>query len=642
MSSSATRRPDVWLFSPALDLLVGCGAWSLPLLALTFFVQREHAASASFAFYLLAMFCNNPHYMATIHRAYGTAADFNKYRFFTIYVTALLAFTVALVHLVPSLFPWVVTLYLTWSPWHYTGQNFGIAQMLIRRSGAPPDPTARQLLHASYAASFAAWAVTLHAARDAGDPYFLSLGIPGDFATLLQVFLAVMFLVCAGAAFVRLARQLPARALIGPAVLTLTQSFWFVAPALLARFGGLELPASYFSAGALAFMHCAQYLWITTYYAKKENAAFRFGRYYLVLVVGGLALFVPGPWIASRLLGHDFVESFLIFMALVNLHHFILDGAIWKLRDGRIARLLLGSSRETPPAHSDTETPSVGHHLGWLFGATPAARATRLALGAGIIGIGALDQWQFFSTSRAADDATLARAALVNPADPRPAFRRAQRLVAAGDTAAAQAELTRLLALNPRNAPAQHLLGELIFRSGDTAAALAHYDRMAALFRPDLAIATNRGLLAAQRGQPAAAAARFTEALKLAPHKTDLHFLLAEAQLAAGQPTRAIAQYELFMTLFDESPPVDLDAQLPRYLAAALRLGELYERESPPDHDRAARSLQRAADVGATHRQFSAAAEALTQLATIQEKLGRPTDATQSRDLARQARQMAP
>jgi hypothetical protein len=50
-------------------LLVGCGAWSLPLLALTFGLQRGNGAEVAFAFCLLAVFCNNPHYMATIYRA---------------------------------------------------------------------------------------------------------------------------------------------------------------------------------------------------------------------------------------------------------------------------------------------------------------------------------------------------------------------------------------------------------------------------------------------------------------------------------------------------------------------------------------------------------------------------------------------
>ena len=31
----------------------------------------------------------------------------------------------------------------------------------------------------------------------------------------------------------------------------------------------------------------------------------------------------------------------IVFFALMNIHHFILDGAVWKLRDGRVARALL-------------------------------------------------------------------------------------------------------------------------------------------------------------------------------------------------------------------------------------------------------------------------------------------------------------
>ena len=37
------------------------------------------------------------------------------------------------------------TLYLTWSPWHYTGQNYGIAVMFLRRRGVERD-AAREAL----------------------------------------------------------------------------------------------------------------------------------------------------------------------------------------------------------------------------------------------------------------------------------------------------------------------------------------------------------------------------------------------------------------------------------------------------------------------------------------------------------------
>lgn len=645
-ATAASPRP--WLFNAPLDLLVGCGAWSLPFLALVFWLQRDPAAAASLglAFYALGLFCNNPHYMATLHRAYHTAGDFAKYRFFTVYVTALLALVVVLVHFAPGLVPWVVTLYLTWSPWHYTGQNFGIAQLLLRRAGAPADPAARALLHGGYVAAFIVWAATLHADRPSGDPSFLSLGLPDRLATALQLGGALAFVGLSAAAFLRLARTLPARALAGPLLLTVTQALWFVGPALATRFGGLDLPASYFSAGALAFMHCAQYLWITTYYARRERASptvaapttprFSFFRYYALLVIGGIALFIPGPWIASRVLGHDFVDSFVIFMALVNLHHFILDGAVWKLRDGRLARLLLGrrDPGDTPAEaalHAADTTPR--HHLGWLFGPARAARATRLALAALLLALAALDQWQYAATTRLASDAALDRAAALNPADPRPAYRRAQRLAAAGRNDEAAAILRDLIERHPRNAPAQHLLGELIFRSGDLEAALAHYDRMAGLFRPDLAIATNRALLAADTGRPAQAAERFAEALRLAPHRTELHALLGDALLAAGRPAEARRQFELFCTLY-ETDARD-DTLLDRYLAAGLSLGQLLREAG--DLPAAAARLQRTADVAATRHRFAPAAAALNRLADVQQARGDPAAATATRALAAQA-----
>jgi hypothetical protein len=74
-------------------------------------------------------------------------------------------------------------------------------------------------------------------------------------------------------------------------------------------------------------------LWITSYYARREANSegqqnWRLLVYFAVLVTGGIALFIPGPWIASHLFHFDFTRSFLIFTALVNIHHFLLDNAI--------------------------------------------------------------------------------------------------------------------------------------------------------------------------------------------------------------------------------------------------------------------------------------------------------------------------
>jgi len=50
-----------------------------------------------------------------------------------------------------------------------------------------------------------------------------------------------------------------------------------------------------------------------------------------------------------------------VLTALINIHHYVLDGATWKLRDGRIARLLI--SKEGPSAASPP--PALPHAARW-------------------------------------------------------------------------------------------------------------------------------------------------------------------------------------------------------------------------------------------------------------------------------------
>ena len=94
-------------------------------------------------------------------------------------------------------------------------------------------------------------------------------------------------------------------------------------------------------------MHSAQYLWITRYFAKRdaEQAARAGGwspwRYWATLVAGGAALFLPIPWLASYGWHVDFTASIFIVAAIVNLHHFMIDGVVWKLRNPRVGRVLV-------------------------------------------------------------------------------------------------------------------------------------------------------------------------------------------------------------------------------------------------------------------------------------------------------------
>src|SRR6202521_3305912 len=143
-----------WIYNPWLDLIVGCGAWSAPLLLISYFSIASSVRAWSVIFYALALFFNYPHYMATIYRAYHRAEDFHKYRIFTVHITALIALTLVLSHFWARVLPVIFTIYLTWSPWHYSGQNYGLFTLFVRPAGAELRTLARPSL---YGPVFVSW-----------------------------------------------------------------------------------------------------------------------------------------------------------------------------------------------------------------------------------------------------------------------------------------------------------------------------------------------------------------------------------------------------------------------------------------------------------------------------------------------------
>ena len=76
--NNASPGESVWIYHPSVDLIVGCGAWSVPLLLLAYFCTAASTLAWAVFFYVLALFFNYPHYMATIYRAYHTKADFEN------------------------------------------------------------------------------------------------------------------------------------------------------------------------------------------------------------------------------------------------------------------------------------------------------------------------------------------------------------------------------------------------------------------------------------------------------------------------------------------------------------------------------------------------------------------------------------
>lgn len=450
----APAAASPWIQNPVVDLIVGCGAWSAPLLLLSYFLVGAHAGTWAIAFYLLALFFNYPHYMATIYRAYHTAEDFQKYRIFTVHITGLVLLTAMLSHFYVRMLPWIFTLYLTWSPWHYSGQNYGLFMMFARRAGASPSQAQRRALYSVFLLTYVVLFLNLHAGPSS-DPLFVSLNLPVEWVRWATALLALVCVALSAFGIRSLYRQIGKQALIAPVTLLSTQYLWFLIPSLLTVSGRLALPQSRYSTGVMAIMHSAQYLWITSYYARREASGSKSGwrpwAYFAILVAGGIALFLPGPWLASYVFHFDFTSSFLIFTALVNLHHFILDGAIWKLRDGRIANLLLNSPARITQAATDAGGALV-RFTRWTVSATAGARTLRVGSLCALVALASLDQARFALGMNTSRPTLLQRAASLNPYDGLVQAHVARDEAAAGHAEEALAAFRRASAERPNDA----------------------------------------------------------------------------------------------------------------------------------------------------------------------------------------------
>jgi tetratricopeptide (TPR) repeat protein len=542
----AARSP--WIDRPWLDLLVGCGGWSLPLLALSYTLVERDVPRWSAIFYGLALVCNYPHYMATIYRAYGRD-DRGAHRLYTHYLTAALIGLGIVAHAWFPLVPWLFTAYIMWSPWHYTGQNFGVLMLFLRRAGVDVTAEERQRLHWAFVASFVMLLVAFNAGASA-DPLVLSLGIPPAMAQPLGIAAGLAFVVCGLAGFVPIARRAPASTLVAPLTMYTTQALWFVLPVAMAWTASMAAPQTRYSSGMLAVMHSAQYLWITRYFAKRDAEQAGAARwnpwaYWATLVAGGIALFIPVPWLASYGARIDFTTSVLIVAAIVNLHHFMIDGVVWKLRNPRVGRVLVegaGSDTAAPVAPAAPQRPG----LAWTW---------RIAAVALLVALAGLDQWRYLLAVGGGDPARIADATRLNPYDSGAYLRLSRAAAAAGDTAAAVDASQRAFSANPHNPTlARDLLRRLIEarRSRD---AYAHAQVLLARWPDDVDARVNAGVLAWQLGDAPAAEDWWREALARDPSQTRVHLYLAERLDARGAVREALPHYRQYLEQVTRLPP---------------------------------------------------------------------------------------
>jgi len=542
-SKSSTRASRGWLFGPASDLLFGCGLAYAAIFALHCVAGPALREWVPFSVLPIAtLLVSTPHYGATLIRVYEDAQERRIQARFAVWATAALfvAFWLGLRSVaIGSLF---VTLYLTWSPWHYTAQNFGVAMVLLRRRGAAPSLLASRLLRASFVCSFVLAFVSLHGqATPAYTPdgltgyayYVRTLGIPAGVRDFALASGALIWLGLSCAAAVLLLRGARLRAVAPALLVMLSQTLWFVVPAIARnwRIGQslepLGLAQAQYAFLWVALAHAAQYVWITASYEEARERDFSVPRFYArALAAGSTAWTLPALAFAPGVFGSLPFDAGLgmLVAALVNLHHFMLDGVIWKLRDRRVSRVLLRDSR------SDIEPAAAAPGRGPL-------RLVVGALGAASLGVSLLGAFEMdLGVGRGFERGDLHRLETadrrlhwIGRASTEVRLRMGLLELRAGRLDAAERDFDDSLALHP-TAAAWIAKGYVAAKHSNFAEALVRYDRALALDPRNVEGLDQSAFALLQLGRRAEAVERLQTAAAIDPGNAKVRELLESAR----------------------------------------------------------------------------------------------------------------
>jgi tetratricopeptide (TPR) repeat protein len=551
--AAAAPQSNRWLFGPVPDILLGCGVAYMAIFAALVFAGPDVRAALPMGLLpLVSVFFGTPHYGATLLRVYEQRNERRAYAFFTVWISLVLAALYVGALYSALLGSFLLSLYLTWSPWHYTGQNYGVTLLFLRRRGIEITPTTKRWIYASFLLSYGLTFLAIHGAAYTADyapldyqgsAYrFLRFGIPTPYWAWAWTALGAAYVVSlamAGRDLLRRASR--ASDLLPSALVVLTQALWFSLPPLgreLGLLSGVD-PFKPDNAGFLfiwvAAGHAAQYLWVTTYYAGPKGTAARV-RYYTRCVFAGSAiwslpaiLYVWSGLAGSRYGGIRGDDVGVLVAAMVNLHHFVIDGAIWKLRDGRVARALI--RRDPAAAEAVLDRPRVRWLAPILLTAGAAwmlstvyvlferDRSFMPALARGDVAAAeaSLERLQWLRRAAAVDYQRVARVAAQRD-DSETVFRVLDHAIERhGEAPSYQAKATYLEKLGRNDAAIE------TYRAGSA----AHPEE------PDLFLGAGRLLL--QRGDVEAALAALERAHGLAPtdHRIDLLLERAREKRAA-------------------------------------------------------------------------------------------------------------
>jgi tetratricopeptide (TPR) repeat protein len=307
----------------------------------------------------------------------------------------------------------------------------------------------------------------------------------------------------------------------------------------------------------------------------------------------------------------------------VNIHHFILDGAIWKLRDGRIASLLLNSRERIADAASQAGG-NFAAAARWLAGSTTGARSLRIGTAMLLLAWGTVDQARYYFALHTDDLQDLQRAESLNSFDSSLQMRLANRAMEDGQTQQAEAAWKRAMQANPADPGARQALLRFLIdeKRFDEAASLT--DASLRITPKDANLLVDRGFLAQRNRHPDQALANWSQALAVDSNQYMAHLFIADELDREGKAQEAASHYNAF--LVKVSRPGSQERPAPdRVIAVVLRMADCQARSAQTGI--ALQSYQLAEKLAVQTHQPKLESVADVNEAGLQSKAGKLTEA---------------
>jgi hypothetical protein len=290
----------------------------------------------------LVLFVNSCHFAASTVRLYTKEGMFERNPFHTLVLPmASILVVTACIASDATLGRHFFYLYLTWSPYHYASQSFGLAAMYGHRSGAKLLPADSRLLWWTAMLPFMyaflnadtgglswfvskTWIQTQPLLAGLHDSMRSALGILSFAVPVLLYFRARK----GGRS------GLP---MISFAIL-LSNGLWWIALPYVTAFGWVTVA------------HSVQYLAIILiFHVREKRPNGSTGEivrevlsFYGKCLVLGYLIFQVLPY-AYVAIGFPFASSMLIVAAAINIHHFIVDRVIWRQRTDPNMKVVVGA-----------------------------------------------------------------------------------------------------------------------------------------------------------------------------------------------------------------------------------------------------------------------------------------------------------